>query len=180
MKIGSRLARLPAGRGRAGKCVFKARGEEGNSLVEMAFVLPLLIMILMGSASFSLAFYSLQQLQEATATAVRVVGALQGQTEDPCAAVQTMVQSALPGWTTAKLSYAMIITNASGTAYNYPASGMTSGAGSYSCQAGAVPTTGLAAGEPVQLKVQYSYTWIPIPGVNLSSPLTATETAMAD
>ena len=56
------------------------RGEEGGELVEFAFIVPGFIMILTGTASFGLAFYSLQQLSNATATAAQAVVASQDAT----------------------------------------------------------------------------------------------------
>jgi hypothetical protein len=37
-------------------------GEEGNALVELAFVAPIVMLLLTGVASFSMALYSYQQL----------------------------------------------------------------------------------------------------------------------
>ena len=58
--------------------------EEGTALVELAISLPIILTLLTGAASFSLAFYCLQQLGNATTTGVQLVAANQGLVTDPC------------------------------------------------------------------------------------------------
>ena len=55
----------------------RLRGEEGGSLVELAIFAPLLFLILGGAGSFTLAFFNLQQIGNATAAAVQTVAAEQ-------------------------------------------------------------------------------------------------------
>jgi len=64
-KTGAPLARILAR-------LLRFRGEEGTELVEFAIVVPGLMIVLTGVASFALAFYSLQQLGNATTTAVQL------------------------------------------------------------------------------------------------------------
>src|SRR5208283_4344108 len=113
------------------------RGEDGGALVEMAVILPLLMMLVMAAAALTLGFYNLQELTRATESAAQVIAAQQGVATDPCATAQTFVQAALPGWTASSLSYSLTVTDSGGTAHPYPSSGMTSGSGSFSCLAGA-------------------------------------------
>lgn len=151
------------------------RGEEGGALLEFAVVLPMLISILTGAASFSLAFYSLQQLQNATSGAVQAIAAEQGEipNNDPCALAVTDVVATLPGWTTGNLTYTLTVTDSTGTGHTY---GPTTGS-SFTC---AGDGTYEQPNEPVSLTVSYKYAWLPVLAFSPSSPLTSTEGWMAD
>jgi Flp pilus assembly protein TadG len=162
---------------RGARCIQDLKSDQGGALLEFAVALPLLMTVLTGAASFTMAFYSLQAVENATAGAVQAVAAEQGTVADPCATAQTLVQAELPGWTASKISYAMTITDSSGTAHPYPSSGMTAGSSTFTCAAGSGE---LAPSEPVKLTVQYSYTWVPVVAFSPSSPLADAETAMAD
>jgi Flp pilus assembly protein TadG len=149
------------------------RNEEGGALMEFAVTLPLLMTVLTGAASFSMAFYSLQQLGNATAGAVQAVAAEQGLISDPCALAVSQVTSALPGWVAGNLTYTMVITDSTPTAHSY---GPTTGS-SFSCTPGAANE---APNEPVVLTVSYKYSWLPVLAFSPSSPLSSTQAAMAD
>lgn len=153
--------------------LLRLRGEEGGSLVEFAIVLPLMMTVLTGAASFTMALYSFQQLGNATSTAAQQLGAEQGLITDPCATTVTTVTSALPNWTASKLTYTVTITDSSGTAHTF---GPTAGS-SFSCTSGA---SDMAANEPVTVQVSYTYSWFPILGFSPSSSLTATEAALME
>ena len=159
--------------GRFAKRALRFGGEDGGALVEFAVTLPLFMTVLTGTASFSLAFYSLQQLGNATSNAAQLVAAEQGLLTDPCATTVTSVTGSLPGWTASKLTYTETITDSSGTAHTY---GPTTGS-SFSCTAGAALE---APNEPVSVTVSYSYTWLPVLAFSPSSSLTSSETALAD
>jgi Flp pilus assembly protein TadG len=173
---------------RAARRVHWVRSEEGGSLVEFAALLPLLLVILAMAASFTLAFYNLQQLESATASAAALIAAEQGVTTDPCNLAMTTVQASLPGWTAGNLTYNLTISGDTGTATAYPSSS-NGGSTAYSCKAAG--STGAAStaeypNTPVILTVSYSYSWIPIPTINPfgsltpSSALTASSSMMAD
>jgi Flp pilus assembly protein TadG len=160
----------------SGSGCLKLRSESGSSIVEMALVLPVLLAILTGTASFSLALFSMQQLGNAASTTAQQLGADQGLITDPCATAVTTVTTALPNWTASKISYKVSITDSSGTAHNYPTSGMTAGS-TFSCTAGAAY---MVANEPVTVTLSYQYTWFPILNFSPSSALTASEAAMME
>jgi Flp pilus assembly protein TadG len=173
MKIGYGLRRQASllARRLARKLLF--RGEEGAALIEMAITLPLLMTVLTGTASFSLALYYLQQLGNATSTATQLLGAEQGLITDPCATVVTSITGSLPNWTASKLTYTVTITNSSGTATTFgPTAGST-----FSCTAGAAD---MAPNEPVTVTVTYTYSWLPVLKFSPSSNLTSSETALAE
>jgi Flp pilus assembly protein TadG len=173
MKLDRGLRRQVRFVSRAVKRATGMRSEEGGALLEFAVTLPLLMTVLTGAASFSLAFYNLQQLQNAVSNAAQVVAEQQGLTTDPCASAVTLVTASLPGWTASKLTYTMVITDSSGSNHTY---GPTTGS-SFSCTAGASEE---APNEAVVLTVSYSYTWMPILAFSPSSPLSATGADLAD
>jgi Flp pilus assembly protein TadG len=152
------------------------RNEEGGALLEMAVTLPLLMTVITGAASFSMAFYSLQQLGNATASAVQAVAAEQGLLTDPCQQVIIpTIQASLPGWAISKFSFSLTVTGANNTAY----APMTGSGSSWTCGA-STNSQYEAPNEPVSLTVTYNYSWLPIVAFSPSSPLSVTEAAMAD
>jgi Flp pilus assembly protein TadG len=173
MTLDCRLWRQAALLARAASRAMRLRSEEGGSLVEFAIVLPLLLTVLTGSASFAMGFYSLQQLGNSTAGAVQVAAAQSGTIADPCAQAVESITASLPGWTAGNLTYTLVITDASGAAHTY---GPTTGS-SFSC---APPQADQVPDEPVTLTVSYRYTWLPVLAFSPSSPLTSTESAMTE
>src|SRR5580693_4039516 len=89
-------------------------GEQGTSLVELAVSLPIMLMLLTGAASFSLAFYFLQQLGNATTSGVQLVAADQGLVSDPCETGAAAVEGGLPNWATTKLTFTLNWTASTG------------------------------------------------------------------
>jgi Flp pilus assembly protein TadG len=160
--------------------VMRLRGEEGTELVEFAFVVPWLVALLTGTMSFALAFYSLQQLGNAATNAVEVVAEDAGLSIDPCNTAMTQVQSSLPGWVKANFTYTLYVTpTGGGTASSYTsAAGANGGATAFSCT-GAESVESSTQPEPVVLTVSYNYHWLPILKWAVSSPLTATESAVS-
>ncbi len=139
----------------------RLRGEEGGSLVELAIFAPLLFLILGGSAAFTLAFFNLQQIGNATAAAVQTVAAEQGVTSDPCNLAMTTIQGEMPGFTKANITYTLTVGNSSGNTSYSTTGGANGGNTGFSCQA-AVTSNLFAASYPVSLQVSYSYTWLPV------------------
>jgi len=160
----------------------KPESDEGTALVELAISLPILLTLLTGAASFALAFYSLQQLSNATTTGVQIVAANQGLVSDPCEAAASAVEGALPNWTTTKLTFTMTWTDSGGSSHT---SGPTAEASStsFSCATagdGSTDTaTAMGPSTPVVLTVSYDYPWLPILKFTPSSALTSTEAALA-
>jgi Flp pilus assembly protein TadG len=86
----------------------------------MALVLPLMLLVLTGIASFSMALYQKLLLTEAVSSAGRVLAAEQGQT-DPCSDTWTALTRSAPGLTTSKLTMTITWTaEPSGTTKSYP------------------------------------------------------------
>ncbi len=185
MTIGCGLRRMAMLFIRGDKDGRRFKGEEGAALLEIAIALPLMLVVVTGAISFSLAFYNLQELQNAVSTAAQgLAGARSGSIADPCAQVVSQVEAALPGWTSSNLTFTVIINNYSTSSATY---GPT--AGSLSCAAAGPPPVGTApeiSGDSQTITVSYAYswftifTWKPYKNSTPSSALSATETVLAD
>jgi len=71
---------------------------QGGALVEMAVTLPLVLGILTGIMSFSIALYQKMEVAEAVSAGGRVLALERGDT-DPCAKVAAAIYAAEPGLT---------------------------------------------------------------------------------
>lgn len=94
------------------------KGDEGSAIVEMAIVLPLMLLIMTGIATFSMALYQKLLLTDAVASAGRVFAAEKGQT-DPCADTWTALTKSAPGLTSSSITLSIVYTPAGGTATPY-------------------------------------------------------------
>jgi Flp pilus assembly protein TadG len=182
MKIlGSRIWRALLSVRRLGRSAHP-ESEEGTALVELAISLPIMLTLLTGAASFSLAFYYLQQLSNATSTGVQVVAANQGLVTDPCETAASAVEGALPNWTTTKLTFTMSWTDSGGSSHSQGPTAESSST-SFSCASagdGSGDTaTAMGPSTPVVLTVSYNYAWLPILRFTPSSALTSTQAALA-
>ena len=146
--------------------------EEGQSLIEFALISPLLLTMMLGMYSLTMALYSYEQLSYSAFNAAQQVGAGRGLLTDPCATVATEVPAGLPAWTAAKFTYTLTITDSSGVAHQYGPSGS-----SFTCTAGAA---NMAQNEPLKVGVSYTYSWIPAYLLKLSGNLSTTETVLTD
>ena len=155
----------------AAKRARRLNSDEGSTLVEFAMTLPILVAVLTAVLSFSMFLFSMQQLSNATATAVQQVAANYGIASDPCAVAATSVTGSLPNWDPTKFTYTMWITNSSNQ------QGPTTGSASFSCTGGASEEN---TGSPIILKVSYSYTWFPILNFSPKTPLQVVQSAVAD
>jgi len=148
------------------------RGEEGQSLVELALVLPMLVIVLTGMVSFSLALYNYQQLGMATANVAQLLGSMQS--GDPCSKAVTSMTTLLPSWTATKFTYTVTITDANDVAHKFGPISPTA-ASPFSCTAG---SSELAAGKSITVQASYQYTWFPILSFSPSGNLVATQTVI--
>jgi len=169
MRMFKGLRRRAHLRARGVKRRFGFRGEEGAALVEFAVTLPLFMMVLTGTASFSLGLYFLQQIGNATSTAAQQLGAEAGLITDPCSTVSSTISAALPNLSASKLSYTVTVTDSSGS---YPSSATN-------CTSLAAH---LVANYPVTVTVTYKYSWMPIFGYSTSPTinLTSSQTSLAE
>jgi Flp pilus assembly protein TadG len=159
-----------------------AKGEHGTSLVELAITLPIMLMLLTGAASFSLGFYCLQQLGNATTSGVQLAAADQGLVTDPCETAAAAVEGGLPNWTTTKLTFTMKWTDSSAASHTQGPT-VESSSTAFSCVAagdGSSDTsTAIGPNTPVILTVSYSYTWLPVFKFTPTSALVSTQASLA-
>lgn len=188
MKIRYELKQVGSQPGSRTKRSKGQRGEEGTALLEFALTLPLLLMVMTGTISFSLALYVLQQVGNSSSAATECVAAEAGTVTDPCAQIGPEIAAMLPNLTAANISYTLTVTNAAGTAATYgpftPPAGTCTAAGS-----GGGASTEAAPNEPVTVTVSYQYAWLQFlnyiswnnwRNTSLSSTLSSTDTLMAE
>jgi len=156
MKIRDALQRVKNVFVRRGNRAAGHGGEEGSALLEFAVTLPMLMIVLLGTASFSLALYYMQQIGNATSSAAMAVGGEAGlfPNNDPCAAAKSFVTQSLPNLKPASIALTLTITDTSLSTDKYTGTGST-----FSCST----APSMEANYPVTLTVSYTYSWLPIP-----------------
>ncbi len=82
---------------------FVAEDSEGGSLVEMAVMLPLIMLIMTGIFSFSTALYQKLQLAEAVSSIGHYLATARGDA-DPCATAISSLKNAAPGLDSTKMT----------------------------------------------------------------------------
>ena len=88
---------------------FLRSDSEGGALVEMAVTLPLIMLIMTGIFSFSMALYQKLQLAEAVAAAGRELAIDRG-SHDPCADITSAIDNGAPGLNQTTLNNGIVIT----------------------------------------------------------------------
>jgi Flp pilus assembly protein TadG len=91
-----------------------SKGEEGGALVEMAVTLPLIMLIMTGIFSFSIAIYQKLQLAEAVSNGGHYLAVDRGDT-DPCLTVANAIYAAAPGLNQGSLSLTFTINGGAST-----------------------------------------------------------------
>jgi Flp pilus assembly protein TadG len=109
---------------------------DGGALVEMAVTLPLLLVIMTGVFSLSVAMYQKLMLTEAVSAGGRYLAADRGIDLDPCTATSALIKTAAPTLTGTSFSF------------NYTLNGVASGS---TCSG----TSNLVAGKSAQINVTY-------------------------
>jgi Flp pilus assembly protein TadG len=97
--------------------------ERGSSLVEMALCLPILLMIVTGIATFSVALNHYIMLTNAVEIGARQLAISRGQLTDPCSTISTTIGNASPLLKPSSISYTFVIDGTS-----YPGTTCTLGA----------------------------------------------------
>ena len=103
--------------------------EHGQSMVEVALTLPLLLAVLTGIMTFGLAMNNYVVLTEATSVAARQVAISRQQTTDPCQVASSAFYVAAPNLTQSKLTFTYTFngTAASGTSCTAAAANLKQG-----------------------------------------------------
>ena len=88
------------------RACLRARDEEGQALLEFAYVVPVLLTLVMGIVVFGSALNNYLVLTDATAVGARILSISRGQTTDPCSTASAAVIAAAPNLTSSKLTFA--------------------------------------------------------------------------
>jgi Flp pilus assembly protein TadG len=83
----------------------RRRAQAGSSLVEMAFMLPVLLTIVMGVFTFGIALNKYLILTNSTTVGAQALAFARGQTTDPCATAVTAFEAAAPYLNTSQLGF---------------------------------------------------------------------------
>jgi Flp pilus assembly protein TadG len=102
--------------------------ENGQAMVEMALVLPVLLLVVTGILTFGLAFNNYVLLTEATSIGARALAISRGATTDPCATASSAVIAAAPLLTPASLSFSFVLNGATYTCTSCSSGSSTTGA----------------------------------------------------
>ena len=132
--------------GKRARAHLRTRNEEGQSLVEFALVLPVLMLLLTGMMTFGIALHNYLELTNAVSVGARLLAISRVQTTNPCATAATAVYQAAPFLKPANLMFTFVL---NGNTYSYPGATCTSSS----------TTTGAAGnlvqGLPAQVKATY-------------------------
>ncbi|MGA8742290.1 MAG: TadE family protein [Terracidiphilus sp.] len=138
------------------------RGEQGSAMVEMALVMPVMLIMLTGIFSFSVVLYQKLQLAEAVSNAGRVM-ALERDDTDPCATTAAALYAAAPALAQSNLTLTFTLggTNSGGTITGGTPYGGTKGSAPTCTAAGSggSATTTLQSGWPAQILATYPCTF---------------------
>lgn len=85
------------------------QSADGSALVEMAVVLPVMMLIITGFCFIGIAVDNYLILTHATDVGARNLAVGRGQLTDPCAQTVSVIQSAAPGLSTGNLAYSFTI-----------------------------------------------------------------------
>lgn len=156
--------------------------SEGGALVEMALVVPIMLTLITGMASFGIALNNYLLLSHAADVGARYLAINQGNfsngtTTNPCAMAATQIQAAAVGIAASQLSYSITLTpTATGTATTYTSSNGTSGFGSGTgCATGGTANMGTGGGI-VTVSLSHSVTPFVVFWSNRTLSLAATTT----
>ena len=86
-------------------------GEQGQSMVEFALVMPAMLAVITATFTFSLAFYQQMTLNSAVGAAAMDVQTIRQTTSDPCADTLTALKAAAPSFTVANIGLTVTINN---------------------------------------------------------------------
>ena len=111
---------------------------EGGALVEIAVTLPMVLLLMTGIFSFSIALYQKLQLAEAISNGGRVLAVDRGDT-NPCQTTTAAIYAAAPGLAQSNLTI------------SYTLNGVPVGTGVTTCAG----TTNMVSGQPAQIVATY-------------------------
>ena len=130
-------------------------GEDGGSLVEFSLVLPMMVMLITGMATFGIAINNYMVLTNSVGAGARTLALARGQTtpalaaSDPCAYAVQVANNAAPSLNSSSVTYTIVWTtiNSSGTAVS-------------TTYSNTCPGLSLNAGDSMQVQGSYPFTLI--------------------
>lgn len=155
----SRTARSQA-RSTAPAARRRGNGEAGQALLEFAYIMPVLLVVVFGLIVFGLALNNYLAVTEATSTGARYLSTLRGQTTDPCVDTVNTVVAAAPNLTATSFTFKLVL---NGTTYG-------PGSNALSCQGG---KNNLVQSGPAQVVVTYPCN-LKVMGINFAPGCTLT------
>jgi Flp pilus assembly protein TadG len=106
-------AKRGAGRSRVAQiCTRLGSDTRGGAMLEMAISLPVVLLLMTGIFSFSIALYQKLQLAEAVSNGGRLLAVDRGDT-DPCKTVATAIYAAAPGLTQSNMTLTFVLNGVS-------------------------------------------------------------------
>ena len=105
------------------------REDHGSAMIEMAYTIPVLMLVVTGVYTFGIAINNNMVLTNATQVGAQQLAISRNQTTDPCQTVSSTVYAAAPTLTQASLTFTYVIngTSFSGTTCTSGAADLTSG-----------------------------------------------------
>ena len=148
------------------------RNDEGQSIVELALMLPIFLALIMGAFSIGMGMIVYEQLGEAAFAGDQAMATNEGVDDagtttqtDLCAKAKTAVITVLtggPNWSTANLArITYSATLAKTVAGTVTTTTIPASTGSFSCSTQSIAGA-LGPKSQVTLTLQYPYTWLPI------------------
>ena len=132
------------------------RSSEGSALVEMGLALPMVLLLMTGIFSFSVALYQKLQLAEAVSNAGRLLAVDRGD-DDPCKTATAAIYGAAPGLNQGSISLTYVL------------GGVNYGGGVTSCPgASGTANANMSAGGSAQVIATYPCA-LQVYGVNFAS-----------
>jgi Flp pilus assembly protein TadG len=123
-------------------------GEQGQSLIEFALILPMLLLLATGIMVFGLAMNNYLQLTNAVSVGARTVAINAGVTLDPCATAANAILAAAPGLNPANFTFSYTFSGhpyssntCASSAFNTPGSAQDLASGSTATVTATYPFT---------------------------------------
>lgn len=112
------------------ECNVSCGSEDGQSLVEFAVCVPVMLLVVFGMGAFGIALSNNLMLEDATNVGARQLAISRGQTSDPCSTISSSVIAAAPNLVRANLGFTYVIngTTYSGQSCTSAAANMAQGA----------------------------------------------------
>jgi Flp pilus assembly protein TadG len=124
-----------------------ARHEDGQALLEMASVLPVLLLVVTGIFTFGMALNSYVTLTEATSVGARQLAISRQEVLDPCASAVSAITTAAPLLSPSNLGFTFVLNGTTYTGTTCLSSSTSSGS-----------AANLVQGQPITVTVTYPCT----------------------